>query len=383
MFDSAAKVFLSLLSMLKVGAFLKFLSEINPQLTPVRLSFYNYLSHFHDSDQILTGEDLENFFFHSLEYAHWQQNKMQMSQEIQNLIQSYCDNHHVMADYTDIKWPHETQVIELDNVADLTDAIQCYLKFSLRNGEKFRLSMDQNKKIVAVVLNSDQSIVVRHFDKKFIVRHGQLEPLRKNLSLYYTPELDLDTERTQRLEVAPFVTAQFRITAEGLNGALVRGYICQKFFDLKGRSLAVYPKLFFSVKRLEQFFVDRQTDPFYQETVLSLERSVGLVKIGDPEAIQESMDIMARAQNALEYVFTGDKLLSLLIRDLQHTLTTRKSGTAVVAAPKTENPQGTRPTYEAEDLCLTETTTKKPTSSINQKNNLTRNHPTNSHDLTN
>lgn len=365
--------------MLKVGAFLKFLSEINPQLTPARLTFYNYLSHLHDQNAHLSAEDLENFFFHCLEYAHWQQNKAQLSQEIQTLVQTFCENHHVVAEFSDVKWPHEIQVLEIENTADLADAIQCYLTFSLKNGEKFRLSMDQNKNIVAVVLNSDQSIVVRRFDRKFIVRHGQLEPLRKNLSLYYTPELDLDAEKVQRLEVAPFVTAQFSITGEGLNGALVRGYICQKFFDLKGRSLAVYPKLFFGVKRLEQFFVDRQSDPFYQETVLSLERSVGLVKIGDPEAIQESMDTMARAQNALEYVFTGDKLLSLLIRDLQHTLTTRKSGPAVVAAPKTENPNpGTRPTYEADDLWQSKTTPQQ-----SPQNPLRNNPTTNSRDLTN
>lgn len=371
--DSMTKVFLSLLSMLKVGEFLKFLSEINPQLTPVRLSFYNYLSHFHDQNATLTSEDLENFFFHSLEYAHWQQNKNQMSQEIQTLIQSFCANHHIDAKFNDIKWPSETQIIEIDSMNDFIDAIQCYLTFSLKDGEKFRLTVDQNKKIIAIVLNRDQSITVRHFDRKFTVRHGQLEPLRKNLTLHYTADLELDAEKMQRIEVAPFVIAQFKLSAEGLDGSLVRGYICQKFFDLKGKNLTVYPKLFYSIKRIEQYFVDRQSDPFYQETVSALERSVGLVKIGDPEAIQTSMDIMARAQNALEYVFTGDKLLTLLIRDLQHTLTTRKSSTAVVAAPMTSSQSGQRSTYEAENT-WTKKSTKSPQS----------NHPiTNSHDLTN
>lgn len=310
--------------MLKVAPLIKYLSENNPQLTPARLTFYNYLSHLVEPDGSITDELIENFFSTSLDYAHWQQNKPQLGREVHQILELYSKNTNSFIDLSGIRWPHETQIVEIESLQDLTDAAQCYLNSIYKKGEKYRLLLDQDKKLLAVVLSPDQSVCVRYFDKKMIIRHGQLEPLRKDLCLYYSANLELDPEKVQKLEIAPFVTAQFQVTAQGLRGALVRGYVCQKFFDLRGENLAAHPKLFYAVKRMEQHFVNRETDPFYQENVSALEKAIELVKQEDPEALESGMDMLAKAQNALENVFMGDKLLGLLLRDLQHTLANYK-----------------------------------------------------------
>lgn len=315
--------------MLKVGALIKYLSENNPQATPARLTFYHYLSNLAEPDTEITTEMLEEFFATCLDYAHWQQNRGQLSQEIREFLQDHFD-------FGGIKWPEDTQVVEIEHGSDLTDALQAYLNTIYMKGEKYRLVVTADKKVMAIVLNPDHSICVRFFDRKMMIRHGQLEPLKKNLALYYTPDLELDPTFTQRIEIAPFVTAQFQIGEEGLDGSLVRGYLCQKFFVLRGENIASYPKLFYTVKKVEQSFINRQTDPYYQQNVSALERTIENVRLGDSEAIQSSMDILAQAQNAIEYVFTGDKLLNLLVRDLQHTLAQRQSAenSRVVRTPR-------------------------------------------------
>lgn len=325
--------------MLKVAPLIKHLSENNPQQTPARLTFFNYLTHMVDPEAMLSDEVVENFFASSLDYAHWQQNKSQLGREIQLVLEQYAQLSNTEIDLSGIRWPQDTQIVEIDNLKDLTDAIQVYLNSVYRKQEKYRLVLDQDKKIIAIVLHADHSLSVRCFDRKMIIRHGQLEPLRKDIGLFYNSDLELDPEKTQKLEVAPYVTAQFKTGHGELRGALVRGYICQKFFDLRGESLQSHPKLFYAVKRLEQHFINRQTDPFYNENLTALERMIELVRQSDPESLESSMDVLAKAQNALENVFIGDKLLSLLIRDLQHTLAAKSSNQRIVATTnrKAEN----------------------------------------------
>lgn len=304
--------------MLKVGDLIKHLSENNPEDTPARLTLYNYLVHLADEDASVSVELLENFFAVCLDYAHWQQNPTQVGEEVRELLADSVD-------FTGLKWPEETQILEIEHVPDLTDALQCYLNSIYKKGEKYRLIVEPDKRVMAIVLLPDHSICVRTFDRKMMIRHGQLEPLKKDLALYYTADLELDPTQVQKMEMAPFVIAQFQADSDGLDGCLVRGYTCQKFFDLKGENIASYPKLFYAIKKMEQNFINRQTDPFYQQTVTALERTIESVRLGDPDATQKSMDVLAQAQNAVEYVFTSDKLLNLLIRDLQHTLALRKN----------------------------------------------------------
>ncbi|PIS11733.1 MAG: hypothetical protein COT73_02375, partial [Bdellovibrio sp. CG10_big_fil_rev_8_21_14_0_10_47_8] len=77
--------------MLKVAILIKYLSENNPQATPARLTFYNYLNHFLDPNGLFNPDDLETFFAHTLDYTHWLQNKTQLGQEIRQIIENVTE----------------------------------------------------------------------------------------------------------------------------------------------------------------------------------------------------------------------------------------------------------------------------------------------------
>ncbi|MGZ3770737.1 MAG: hypothetical protein ACXVCP_06140 [Bdellovibrio sp.] len=307
--------------MLKVGQLLKFVSDMNPQNTPTRLSFFNFLRGFPHPEDVLTPELIEMFFNYCLDYPHWASNKQQLGHEVQFLLENFNSFYQQKFDLSPIRFPQNVQLIEIEHFHDLIDAVSSYVKTSLcGEKDKFRILPDQNKRAVAIILREDKTLEVRCFDKKFTIRKGFLEPLRKDLVLYYTSELELSSQHTHKIEVAPYITGQFRITSDRVTGSLLRGYVFQKLQEMKNEPLQEQTRILFPIKRLEQFFVDRRTDPYYQDLVSQLERTCALVQQGDSEALNWASIILTKAETALENVFLADKLMTLLVRDLRHAV---------------------------------------------------------------
>lgn len=305
--------------MLKVGQLIRFVAGLNPQNTPAKLSFYNFLRGFPHPEEELTPELIDLFFTYCMDYPHWAANKNQLSNEVQYLLENFNSFYQQNFDLGKIRFPQSMQLLEIERPADLEDVLSIYLKRQYGEQDKFRLINDQNKRIVAIVLHEDKTISVRVYDKKFTIRDGHLEPLRKDLALYYNENLELSPDHKQKIEVAPYIVAEFRVKNDKVDGCLLRGYVYQKLLEFKGESLKEQTRLLFPIKRLEQFFVDRRTDPYYQDLINQLERTLALIQQGDKEAINWSSVILNQAETALENVFTGDKLLTLLVRDLRHT----------------------------------------------------------------
>lgn len=308
------------IEMLKVGQLLKFVSDLNPQNTPTRLSFYNFLRGFPHPDDALSPELIESFFNYCMDYPHWASNKQQLGHEVQFLLENFNSFYQKKFDLTPIRFPQNMQMIEIEHFSDLIDAVSSHVAGLCAEGEKFRILPDQNKRAIAIILRADKGLEIRCYDRKFTIRNGQLEPLRKDLVLYYTPDLELSSHHTHKIEVAPYITAQFRILNGKVTGSLLRGYVFQKLQEMKNELLQDQTRLLFPIKRLEQFFVDRRTDPYYNDLVSELERTCALIQQGDSEALNWGSIILNRAETAVENVFMGDKLLNLLLRDLRHAI---------------------------------------------------------------
>ncbi len=151
--------------------------------------------------------------------------------------------------------------------------------------------------------------------------------------------------------MAPYITAQFRILNDRVTGALLRGYVFQKLQELKNEALQEQTRLLFPIKRLEQFFVDRRTDPYYNDLVSELERTCALIQQGDSEALKWSSITLNKAETALENVFLGDKLMTLLVRDLKHAISefSRKN---ISSSDFTNDILLTQQLSEADEECL-------------------------------
>ena len=320
--------------MLKVAQLVKFISDLNPQNTPTRLCFYNFLRAYPQPDDHLTSDLIELFFAYCMDYPHWAGNKNQLGHEVQFLLENFNSLYQQKFDLSQIRFPQNMQLIELEHFSDQVEVIESYLKTQTESEDKIRLISDQNKRVVAVILKANGGLEVRCFDKKFTIRQGQLQPLRRDLALFYTPELELAHGVTQKIEVAPYITSHFKVENGRVTGALIRGYVFQKLQELKNDPLQEQTRLLHPIKRLEQFFVDRRSDPFYQELVTLLERTCALIQQGQPEAIRRANMVLNQGESALENVFVGDKLLTLLLKDLKYAS------------------QNARPNIEANESCL-------------------------------
>ncbi len=337
--------------MLKVGQLLKFVSDLNPQNTPTRLSFYNFLKGFPHPEDALTSDLIELFFNYCMDYPHWASNKAQLGHEVRFLLENFNGFYQQKFDLSTIRFPQTMQMIEIEQSADLIDAASSYMRTISAGDDKFRVLPDQNKRVVVVLLRADKSIEVHTFDRKFTIRNGLLEPLRKDLILYYTSDLELSQHHTQKVEVAPYITAHFKLLGDKVTGVLLRGYVYQKLQEMKNEPLKEQTRLLFPIKRLEQFFIDRRTDPYYQELVSELERTCSLVQQGDSQALTWSNIVLNKAETALDNIFLGDKLMTLLVRDLRHALS-EVSHKNISSSSLTSAMLGAQPLAEANEECL-------------------------------
>lgn len=304
--------------MLNCGQLLKSAQNQNPHKDQARMAIFNWLSAMYDPTEPLTVDVLDSFFRQAAEYPHWQQNKQALTKEVSQLIEFTIRETGETVDLEGLKWPHEMQVIEIDSTKDHQEVCQLWLQSQTTSLDKYKLIPD-GKKWIGVVLKQDSTLEIHPLDRKCVVRFGQLEPLKKEFVLKYTRNLDLIERNFYNIDLGSYVQSRFMVDNNQVVGSIVRGYMFQKFHDFRGQALVAYPRLYYALKRIEQFFVDRKSDPFYQGLLSKLEKLNLDLKISNkPEIYQEATEQLALAQNALEYVFTGDKLLSLLIRDLQN-----------------------------------------------------------------
>lgn len=310
---------------MKISHLLKYIADLNPQNTPARLAFYNFLRHFQFGHDDLTPQVLNTFFSHALEYPHWESNKSSLGKEVQLLMESYARFSKLDFEFSQVRFPQSLQIVELQSFSDVLEVTHHYARSILFEEDKFRIIPDQGRKVLLVVLKPDQSVDISVFDRKFVIRGGLLEPLRTDLKLSYNAQLELKENKIHRIEVAPYLMAQFTVEKGRPMGGFLRGYVFQKFNELNGLLLEEQTKLFFPLKRLEQLFIEKQSDPFYMELVDLLKRAMAQLKSADLASEKIARRALDKGELVLKEIFMGDKILSELIKDLQQLLQQRAS----------------------------------------------------------
>ncbi len=305
---------------MKITQLLKYIADLNPQNTPARLAFYNFLRHYQFYNEELTPHVLNTFFSHALEYPHWETNKIPLGKEVQLLIDSFARFNKMDFDFASVRFPQNLQIIELQSFSDVLSVSNQYARSITSDDDKFRIIPDQSRKVILVTLRSDRSVEVSIFDKKFVVRNGQLEPLRIDLKLSYDANLELKENAIHLLEVAPYLMAQFIIKEGRPQGTMIRGYVFQKYQELNGLLLEEQIKVFLPLKRLEQIFIDKESDPYYLNLIAQLSEAPSRLSRVDLASEKIARRILERGDLAYKEIFMGDKTLAGLIKDLRQQL---------------------------------------------------------------
>ncbi len=310
--------------MVKNSQLIQFVNELKPQTSPVKLTFFNYLKSFHPPHEPVDENLINQFFRHCLIFPHWADHKTQLSHEIESIIENFNKTYGLRIATQAIRWPNQLQLIEIERQEDLLTVTENYFSELKSKNERLKLVNDQNKRVLAFILHEDGSVSVTSIDRKFIIDEGMLRPLRDDLTLHYTPTLELSEHFFHKVEISPYILGQFNYDSGKIKGGISRGFMFQRMHEWNLTPLETELRLLYPLKRIEQYFLDKNSDSFYKQLTQKLERTVKLIQAGDREALSWAPNLLENAQTAYELAFIDDKLLGILIRDLRSETNSKK-----------------------------------------------------------
>ncbi len=311
--------------MLNVTGLAQHLLNLEPAKNPARLSFYHFLKNLCEAGDPVISTTLNTFYARALTFSHWQEHKAALFEEVSAALASYVAAHPESAESTlpelAHSWkPDDLQIVALESQKNLIAMLERAFESELPPTEQFRIFPEGADKAVAVVLGQDRRLRVTLFHPIVRIHEGRLSPLCTDYTLTYGPDLLLEPGHLQQIDVGGHTAARFRFTNDGCKGILLRGYTFQRYAAMDGGSLHRYPILFYPLKRIEQFFINRKSDPMYIELTGILEKASELLSQGHPEGIKFGSQALERGKLALENIFPDDKLVRLLINNLEKTL---------------------------------------------------------------
>ncbi len=305
--------------MAHVTALAQHILTLEPDKDAARLCLYHYLKNLCEAVEPVNAELIQRFFTRALTFQHWQQNKQALFNEVNGILHHFQESTGQLIQGSESFRPEELQVVPAESLRTMELVVNKFLERTSSPYDQFR-ALQEGDRIVAIVLQGDRSLRVSVFPRVMAIRDGELVPLCQDFALYYTSDLQIHPMMIQQIEIGPHTAARFRMGADGINGLVTRGYTFQKYATMDGGGLHRYPVLFYPLKRLEQFFVNRKSDPMYIELTGLLEKALELMNQEHPEAVKFAEAALERGRLALEHIFPDDKLVRLLINNLEKTL---------------------------------------------------------------
>lgn len=306
--------------MAHVTALAQHILTLEPDKDAARLCFYHYLKNLCEPTEPVNSELLNRFYCRALTFSHWQQNKLRLFQETGAILHHFQETEQNTLPIAEVFLPDQIQVVPAETTRTLELVIGRFVEKMASPYDQFRIVPEGDDKMVAITLQGDRSLRVTVYPKVLAIREGELLPLCQDFTLFYTADLQIHPMAHHQIEVGPHTAARFRYGPDGIQGTIIRGYTFQKYSAMDGGGLHRHPILFYPLKRLEQFFVNRKSDPMYIELTGLLEKALELLNGGHPEAFKFAGAAFERGRLALEHIFPDDKLVRLLINNLEKSL---------------------------------------------------------------
>ncbi len=296
--------------------FAKFILRLNPQNSASRLALYNYTKNFLDLSATFTADTLDRFYRSCLVHEYWRREAKELAHETQNLFQKFCEEYQLP--YQILHPVDKMQVIKVENEKDIQDVCQNFL--SRHNLLKTTTMIHDGDQIILVQLLRENNIKVHVFENSFLIRNGFIEPLCYDQNVIYNSGLEMESETAHNIKIMPQILAQFkysqnRIEVNYIQGPYfkkIRAHIFDKLIDDK--------QLYFTLKKLERHFVDRNSDPIYLETVSKLEEALYLLEAHGEKAYEFALKALEIGNNYYKHAFPDDKMLGQLLNDLRFYL---------------------------------------------------------------
>jgi hypothetical protein len=303
-----------------------------PKVDAARLAFYHFLKNMCEPGEPLSTATLDRFFRRAMTHAHWVENKAALFDEVANCLQHFSNQNSEPIPLPPFATAAELQIVRAESFRTVERVVEDWIQTQQGPTDQVKILRDRanparpdsDDRLIVCKLNIDRALSVYTFDRLLALREGRLEPLVDDMVIHYTSELAIEGHRFSQVEIGPHTIARFKndtiATSPGIRGLAVRGFTFQKSVSFEGGDLHRHPLLFYPLKRIEQFFVNRQTDPLYIELTGLLEKASDLLSQKHPESVRFAEAAMERGRLAFEQVFNDDRLLRLLLENLERAL---------------------------------------------------------------
>lgn len=267
--------------MMTIGQLAQQFLTIDPQKSPARLAFYHYIKNFLPLDAQFKQEHIDSFYDRALSSHHWQTQKNQLGEIIQDDLTAISVRHPFGFDLEQVVHAHEMQIVNLDYPRDFAALLSAEVTKIEKNGEKvksFRLNNEKTagrEDVLLLRLQRDGSVNVEVRQNIAVLVDGTLQLLRPHSRLCYTPELDFAANVDQVLSTSLLRVAVFSASAKQsgrVKGRLIQGasFHCSETFD---RPLQEVTELVQAIKKVERLYINPVTDPYYQHMIENFEQA--------------------------------------------------------------------------------------------------------------
>lgn len=294
------------------------LRTLSPEKSAARLSFYHYLNYLAEANEPVASALVNRFFKRALSFEHWREHQVALFEEVYGLLEHFQQARGQALDLRGLVKSNDIQAIQVRSLHHVEAALHRYFERESASASdaamkpNVRLIADNDVRVLALQLNPLRELTVTSYSRDMLIENGELVPLHSEFRLEYSSELNLVGGRRHQLDLGGNSSVVFGFTAKGVEGALLRGFTLQKTESLIGSRIEDLGAIFYPLKRVEQFFIDRRTDPVYQDLMASLEKALSMLESRHPEAKRYAKWAIERSRFAFEHIYSEDKLVRLI-----------------------------------------------------------------------
>lgn len=328
--------------MTNVTQFAQFILKLDPQKNPARLALYHFIKNFCEEQSALSDEVIDRFFSWVYTYQHWQAQQKVLCETVTGILKAFTQafpNTSITAERD-----FEYQLVGLQRVNDLVEIIKAQ---SLEKEDtRIKVITLSSTEVMALKLTPESQLTVEVFGLTARIDGATLKPLSPTSRLVYDQQMELIPNLTHWIEGSLLTTTRFRTQVQenqtlAVYGQIIRGFTLQKYETINGGVLSSHQELFYNLKRLERYFVKPQSDPFYQELVSVLEKAYQTLNEGSIDGRKMAQNALHRGKVALKNIFPNDKLLLLLVTNIEYLLIGGNASPPVLRAEEEWRPNRT------------------------------------------
>ncbi|MCB0414794.1 MAG: hypothetical protein KDD50_10700 [Bdellovibrionales bacterium] len=308
--------------MASVTQFSNFIMHLQGHRDLSLITLNNFLKYYPINDDQFDSNLIHQFFLYAFRHKYWQQNKEPLFNAIFTATNNFVKQNYLNTDLQPLLFWKENKIFDIHNHQDQQDVLNQFFRFKTAEPNVNLLELDNDRTLMLQVLDG-QRLNIKVFGPYFYLKHGLLTPILPYSDLFYSPEMELDTNKAQTLEIENNVFLH-GVFSNGLwRGQIIRGYTLQKYSGLNMGKLTEFPEVFRALKKLEINYINLETDPDYLKLKATIEKSIQILESNGENCLEIAMKNMIRVEKIRKQLFPNDKSLKYLISTLEVCLLRR------------------------------------------------------------